>query len=192
MRPGAEKERDYSFGILNSLLKNPCRALGDFQTTIFITKLLLSRGDQRLQQAQPHAISKNATRNKSAPVGKIAAIRMPHPRATARMPKRPQPGSPLRNIRRTSLLFFNILLLDCPVCEKNDPKRFFRFGSWVIFFRAPANPEWVSVPHTAAGSSRAAFSGSSRLSKPPGPRSPFPWCGCTPQSGIHPDKGQIR
>ena len=134
MYAGPEKEQDHSFGSLNSFLKNPCKALGDFQTTIFITRRSFPAAFQRLQQAQPHAISKNATRNNSAPVGKIAAIRIPHPNATARIPRIPQPGSPLRNIRRTSLLCYNILSPGCPVCEKNHPKRRYPFRVIHYFF----------------------------------------------------------
>ena len=58
----------------------------------------------RLQQAQPHAISRNATRNSSAPTGKIAAIRMPAPNATAQIPSILQPPSPPRNMRHASPL----------------------------------------------------------------------------------------
>ena len=38
MRRDAPKEPDHSFGSLKSFRKNPCKALGDFQTTIFITR----------------------------------------------------------------------------------------------------------------------------------------------------------
>ncbi|MDD3346268.1 hypothetical protein [Oscillibacter sp.] len=48
----------------------------------------------RLQQAQPHAISKNATRNSKAPTGKIAAIKIPEPSATAQNPRIQQPPPP--------------------------------------------------------------------------------------------------
>jgi hypothetical protein len=45
----------------------------------------------RRQQAHPHAINRNATRNNSAPTGKIAAIRIPAPNATAKIPRTQNP-----------------------------------------------------------------------------------------------------
>ena len=41
----------------------------------------------RRQQAQPQAINKNATRNKSAPTGKIMEINIPAPKDTAKIPR---------------------------------------------------------------------------------------------------------
>lgn len=43
------------------------------------------------QQAQPQAISKNATRNSIAPTGKIAVIKIPVPSAAAQTPSRRHP-----------------------------------------------------------------------------------------------------
>lgn len=39
------------------------------------------------KQAQPQPMSRNATRNKIAPTGKIAVIRIPHPSAKAEIPR---------------------------------------------------------------------------------------------------------
>ena len=68
--------------ILNNLRRMPRRALGDFQTTMFIPEPPF----YRLQQARPQAISTQATKNISIPTGKIAAIKIPAPSATAKMP----------------------------------------------------------------------------------------------------------
>ena len=84
--------------ILNSFRKIPLSALGDFHTMIRIQLAPF----YRRQQAQPHAISRNATRNISSPAGKIAAIRIPAPSAAAQMPSSVHPP-PLRNIRPTPL-----------------------------------------------------------------------------------------
>ena len=54
--------------------------------------------------AQPQAISKNATKNNSAPTGKIAAIRIPAPIATAKIPRMQPPPFP-RNMVHTPLCF---------------------------------------------------------------------------------------
>lgn len=53
----------------------------------------------RLQQARPHAISKNATSSISAPTGKMAAIKIPAPSATAQTPSIQPPPGPPRHIR---------------------------------------------------------------------------------------------
>ena len=71
-----------------SLRSRPRRALGDFQTTILIRPLPFQR---RRQQPQPQAMRRNATRNSSAPTGKMAAIRIPDPRAMAKIPRRYPP-----------------------------------------------------------------------------------------------------
>jgi hypothetical protein len=72
---------DYSF-ILKIFFKMPPRNLGDLMTTIFICSSFLYL---RIQP-QPQPISRNATRNRRNPVGKMTAIRMPEPRATAKIP----------------------------------------------------------------------------------------------------------
>ena len=46
---------------------------------------------RRRQQPQPQAMRRNATRNSSAPTGKMAAIRIPDPRAMAKIPRRYPP-----------------------------------------------------------------------------------------------------
>ena len=89
----------------------------------------------RRQQAQPQAISKNATKNKSAPTGKMAAIRIPAPSATAQMPKRQLP--PPRNIPLRLLSLFQYSATGCPRCGKSPPAR--RGFCCVISF-SPANP----------------------------------------------------
>ena len=73
---------------------------------------------QCLQQAQPHAISKKATRNSSAPTGKIAAIRIPAPNATAHTPNIQQ-LPPLRNMPHTPLSQYQYIHLGVRACEKN-------------------------------------------------------------------------
>lgn len=56
----------------------------------------------RLQQARPQAISTQATKNISIPTGKIAAIRIPAPSATAKMPMYQQFPGPRLHIRPAS------------------------------------------------------------------------------------------
>ena len=46
------------------------------------------------QQAQPQLIKRNATKNSSTPTGKIAAIRIPAPRATENIPSSRHPPPP--------------------------------------------------------------------------------------------------
>lgn len=58
----------------------------------------------RLQQARPQAISTQATKNISIPTGKIAAIRIPAPSATAKMPMYQQFPGPRLHIRPASSL----------------------------------------------------------------------------------------
>ena len=86
--------------ILNNLRRMPRRALGDFQTTMFIPEPPF----YRLQQARPQAISTQATKNISIPTGKIAAIRIPAPSATAKMPMYQQFPGPRLHIRPASSL----------------------------------------------------------------------------------------
>jgi hypothetical protein len=64
----------------------PFKNFGDLTTTIFIAASFLYL---RIQP-QPHPISSIATRNRRHPVGKIAAIRIPSPRARAQTPSQRQ------------------------------------------------------------------------------------------------------
>ena len=52
---------------------------------------------RRRQQPHPQAMRRNATKNSSAPTGKMAAMRIPDPRAMPKMPRRHPPPFP-RNI----------------------------------------------------------------------------------------------
>lgn len=61
---------------------------------------------QNLQQAHPQPISRNATRNNSAPTGKMAEIRIPTPSATAKIPKIRFP--PLPNTDVTPFPWYSI------------------------------------------------------------------------------------
>lgn len=67
----------------------PRSILGDFQTTMFITMppfIKFPSAAHLRQQLQPQTISRTATRNSSAPTGKIAAINIPAPSAAAQTP----------------------------------------------------------------------------------------------------------
>ena len=68
--------------ILKILFKIPFKNLGDLMTTIFIAASFL----YLRMQPQPQAISKNATRNRRNPVGKITAISIPDPSVRAHSP----------------------------------------------------------------------------------------------------------
>ncbi len=68
--------------ILKIRLKIPLRNFGDLTTTIFMAASFL----YLRMQPKPQAISKNATRNRRNPVGKITAIRIPRPSVTAQAP----------------------------------------------------------------------------------------------------------
>lgn len=80
-----EDAPDYSF-ILKIRLRIPLRNFGDLTTTIFMPASFLHL---RIQP-QPQAINRNATRNRRKPVGKITAIRIPAPSATAQAPSQRQ------------------------------------------------------------------------------------------------------
>ena len=81
----AEDAPFYSF-ILKIRFKMPFRNFGDLTTTIFIAASFL----YLRMQPQPQAISKNATRNRRTPVGKMIAINIPMPSAAAQSPSQRQ------------------------------------------------------------------------------------------------------
>ena len=109
-----ENARLYSF-ILKILFNIPPRNLGDLMTTIFIASSFLYL---RIQP-QPQPISRNATRNRRNPVGKITAIRIPSPSVTAQSPSQRQ------RLMDIASLFLGLL-------------HYIQRGDWMRFIRAGA------------------------------------------------------
>ncbi len=151
---------------------------------------LIASFPYRLQQAQPHAISRTATRNISAPYREDRRDQDPGPQRHRTDAQYPACRRLSETYAPRPFLTTSIYVTACPGAEGSAHKKrpgMARRLRRLLFRLLPVlqRLELLIEAHIAV---RGGSAGSCRCAPPPARRSPSPWCGCTPQSGTGPDK----